>query len=115
MKNIKKLTAAVLALSFLAFNSTTNPSLSFAESKANESKIELGVDKGQGAYKEKKVLVNPNQLRYEQFLMDLREVRDKSWESNVPYTMESNNEKGTTIRDIAKEYGYKTKKNISTV
>lgn len=33
MKNIKKLTAAVLALSFLAFNRMTNPSLSFAESK----------------------------------------------------------------------------------
>ena len=109
MKNIKKLTAAVLALSFLAFNSTTNPSLSFAESKADESKIDLGVDKGKGAYKEKKVLVNPNELRYQQFLMDLREVRDKSWESNVPYTMGTDNEKGTTIRDIAKEYGYETK------
>lgn len=107
MKNIKKLTAALLALSFLAFNSTTNPSLSFAESKADE--IELGVDKAKGAYKEKKVLVNPNELRYQQFLMDLREVRDKSWESNVPYTMGSDNEKGTTIRDIAKEYGYETK------
>lgn len=107
MKNIKKLTAALLALSFLAFNSTTNPSLSFAESKADE--IELGVDKGKGAYKEKKVIVNPNQLRYEQFLMDLREVRDKSWESNVPYTLGTDNEKGTTIRDIAKEYGYETK------
>lgn len=109
MKNIKKLTAALLALSFLAFNSATNPSLSFAESKADESKIDLGVDKGKGAYKEKKVLVNPNDLRYQQFLMDLREVRDKSWESNVPYTMGADNEKGTTIRDIAKEYGYETK------
>ena len=41
--------------------------------------------------------------------MEVRGVRDKSWESNVLYTLDANNEKGTTIRDIAKEYGYKTK------
>ncbi|WP_282929172.1 hypothetical protein [Anaerococcus sp. Marseille-Q7828] len=111
MKNIKKLTAATLALSFsfLGINSFANPSLSLAASEANDKHLDLGVKKAGGAYKEKTVIVNPNQLRYEQFLMDLREVRDKSWESNVPYTMGSNNEKGTTIRDIAKEYGYETK------
>lgn len=111
MKNIKKLTAATLALSFsfLGINSLANPSLSLAASEANDKHLDLGVKKAGGAYKEKTVIVNPNQLRYEQFLMDLREVRDKSWESNVPYTMGSDNEKGTTIRDIAKEYGYETK------
>ena len=111
MKNIKKLTAATLALSFsfLGLNTIANPSLSFAESQAKDKILDLGVERAGGAYKEKTVIVNPNDIRYDQFLMGVREVRDKSWESNLPYTLDDNNEKGTTIRDIAKEFGYETK------
>lgn len=111
MKNIKKLTAATLALSFsfLGINSLANPSISLAASEANDKRLDLGVKKAGGAYKEKTVIVNPNDIRYDQFLMEVRGVRDKSWESNIPYTLDDNNEKGTTIRDIAKEFGYETK------
>lgn len=111
MKNIKKLTAATLALSFsfLGLNSLANPSTSLATSEAKDKNLDLGVAKAGGTYKEKTVIVNPNDIVYEQFLMGIREVRDKSWESNVPYTLDENNEKGTTIRDVAKEFGYETK------
>ncbi|WP_073998552.1 hypothetical protein [Anaerococcus urinomassiliensis] len=111
MKKIKKLTAATLALSFsfLGLNSLANPSTSLATSEAKDKNLDLGVAKAGGTYKEKTVIVNPNDIVYEQFLMGIREVRDKSWESNVPYTLDENNEKGTTIRDVAKEFGYETK------
>lgn len=112
MKKFKKLTVATLALSFsfLGLNSLANPLLSSADSQTQkEDYLDLGVNKGKEDYQEKRVIVNPNKLRYEQFLSEVRDIRAKSWESNVPYTLEADNKKGTTIRDIAKEYGYETR------
>ena len=99
MKKFKKLTVATLALSFsfLGLNSLANPLLSSADSQTQEEDyLDLGVNKGKEDYQEKRVIVNPNKLRYERFLSEVRDIRAKSWESNVPYTLEADNKKGTT-------------------
>ena len=111
MKTIRKVTAGGLALAFalVGANSLVNSEVTYAAKETKKEVLDLGVSQIGGEYKEKTVNINPNNIRYEQFLMDVADVRASMWDQNILYTLDDTNEEGTSIRDVAKANGYPTR------
>lgn len=119
MKNIKKMAALSLALSFsfLGQASLINPVDSYAkeESLAIQN-ADLGVDKGKGEYIEETINLKQSQDEIEYFLNEIRDIRSKLWDSNIPYISVSPDGTGgesKSLRESAEKSGYTTMKDYA--
>ena len=119
MKNIKKMAALTLALSFsfLGQASLINPVDSYAkeESLAIQN-ADLGVDKGKGEYIEETINLKQSQDEIEYFLNEIRDIRSKLWDSNIPYVSVSPDGTGgesKNLRESAEKSGYTTMKDYA--
>ncbi|MFO3666021.1 hypothetical protein ACCQ41_07165 [Anaerococcus sp. ENR0831] len=119
MKNIKKMAALSLALSFsfLGQESLVNPVNSYAkeESLAIQN-ADLGVDKGKGEYIEETINLKQSQDEIEYFLNEIRDIRSKLWDSNIPYVSVSPDGTGgesKSLRESAEKSGYTTMKDYA--
>lgn len=119
MKNIKKMAALSLALSFsfLGQASLINPVDSYAkeESLAIQN-ADLGVDKGKGEYIEETINLKQSQDEIEYFLNEIRDIRSKLWDSNIPYVSVSPDGTGgesKNLRESAEKSGYTTMKDYA--
>jgi len=119
MKNIKKMAALTLALSFsfLGQESLVNPVNSYAKEESQASQItDLGVDKGKGEYIEETVNLKQSQDEIEYFLNEIRDIRSKLWDSNIPYISVSPDGTGgesKSLRESAEKSGYTTMKDYA--
>ncbi|WP_394022437.1 hypothetical protein ACF3NF_04940 [Anaerococcus martiniensis] len=119
MKNIKKMATLSLALSFsfLGQASLINPVDSYAkeESLAIQN-ADLGVDKGKGEYIEETINLKQSQDEIEYFLNEIRDIRSKLWDSNIPYVSVSPDGTGgesKNLRESAEKSGYTTMKDYA--
>lgn len=119
MKNIKKMAALTFALSFsfLGQESLVNPVDSYAkeESLAIQN-ADLGVDKGKGEYIEETINLEQSQDEIEYFLNEIRDIRSKLWDSNIPYVSVSPDGTGgesKNLRESAEKSGYTTMKDYA--
>lgn len=119
MKNIKKMAALTLALSFsfLGQASLINPVDSYAkkESLAIQN-ADLGVDKGKGEYIEETINLKQSQDEIEYFLNEIRDIRSKLWDSNIPYVSVSpdgTKSESKNLRESAEKSGYTTMKDYA--
>lgn len=119
MKNIKKMAALSLALSFsfLGQASLINPVDSYAkeESLAIQN-ADLGVDKGKGEYIEETINLKQSQDEIEYFLNEIRDIRSKLWDSNIPYVSVSPDGTGGESKNLiesAEKSGYTTMKDYA--
>ena len=119
MKNIKKMAALTLALSFsfLGQASLINPVDSYAkeESLAIQN-ADLGVDKGKGEYIEETINLKQSQDEIEYFLNEIRDIRSKLWDSNIPYVSVSpdgTKSESKNLRESAEKSGHTTMKDYA--
>ena len=112
MKNIKKMAALTLALSFsfLGQASLINPVDSYAkeESLAIQN-ADLGFDKGKGEYIEETINLKQSQDEIEYFLNEIRDIRSKLWDSNIPYVSvrpDGTKSESKNLRESAEKSGY---------
>lgn len=119
MKNIKKMAALSLALSFsfLGQASLINPVDSYAkeESLAIQN-ADLGVDKGKGEYIEETINLKQSQDEIEYFLNEIRDIRSKLWDSNIPYVSVSpdgTKSESKNLRESAEKSGHTTMKDYA--
>ena len=119
MKNIKKMAALSLALSFsfLGQASLINPVDSYAkeESLAIQN-ADLEVDKGKGEYIEETINLKQSQDEIEYFLNEIRDIRSKLWDSNIPYVSVSpdgTKSESKNLRESAEKSGHTTMKDYA--
>lgn len=102
MKNFKKVTAAVLALSFsfLGASVTSESNKSYASQSQSAPKIDLGVSQANYPYQESVVTLKQDDAIRQQFMDHIVELRTKAWNDDliVPWYGEGENTK--SVRDI---------------
>lgn len=102
MKNLVKVTALALAMSFSFMAANVDNDVSYASKQVQ--KLDLGVNMPNAPYRETLVEVEVNDKVRNQVIKSIEDIRAKAWDDNIVIYSRLTSDNPMKVRDFAEEY-----------